>query len=56
MNQLLSSCGNLYTLSFTFQFPPGEDKVFYFAHSVPYTYSMLAEFLDKKAKRKFVLC
>jgi murein tripeptide amidase MpaA len=55
MNNYLSSCGNLYTLSFTFEFPTGL-TTFYFAHSVPYTYSMLLEFLDAKARKRFQLC
>ena len=56
MNQYMSSCGNLYTLSFTFEFPPGDNKTFYFAHSVPYTYSMLQEFLDKTNRKRLHLC
>lgn len=55
MNNFLSSCGNLYSLSFTYEFPTGVNT-FYFAHSAPYTYSMLCEFLNAKAKKRFHLC
>jgi cytosolic carboxypeptidase protein 2/3 len=55
MNNFLSSCGNLYSLSFTYEFPIGVNT-FYFAHSAPYTYSMLCEFLNAKARKRFHLC
>lgn len=50
------SCPNgLYQVQFNYEFEKG-DKEIYFAHSVPYTYSMLTQFLNKnvtkeKAKR-----
>jgi len=49
-----SGCGNYYSLSFDFEFEYEEDEV-YFAHSFPYTYRDLKDFLkicnDKKADR-----
>ena len=49
-------CPNgLYSVSFNFDFEKGEKEI-YFAHSMPYTYTMLNEYLNKnvtkeKAKR-----
>ena len=28
----------------------------FFAHSIPYTYSMLNEYLEKTTKKRFLLC
>jgi len=28
----------------------------FFAHSIPYTYSMLNEYLEKSTKKRFLLC
>jgi hypothetical protein len=45
----------LYEISFTFDFPAGENE-FYFAHSLPYTYSMLNEYLSSQKIKRHTLC
>ena len=46
-----SSVNGLYQVSFTYDFLAGKREI-YFAHSLPYTYSMLNEYLSKqKVKR-----
>jgi hypothetical protein len=40
----------LYSLQFTFEFQAGETEI-YFAHSIPYTYTMLTEFMNKYATK-----
>ena len=51
--------GGLFQIQFSFEFEKGEKEI-YFAHSVPYTYSMLQQYLNtyatkEKAKRE-TLC
>lgn len=44
-----------YSLSFSYTFQSGK-RVIYFAHSIPYTYTMLNDYLNIHAKKRFVLC
>ena len=44
-----------YSLSFNYEFKTGKNLIF-FAHSIPYTYSMLNEYLEKSQKKRFLLC
>jgi hypothetical protein len=49
-------CPNgLYSIQFTYEFQPGEKDV-YFAHSIPYTYSMLNDYLKETKVKRHLLC
>lgn len=49
----------MYSISFNYEFEEG-DKTIYFAHSLPYTYSMLNDYLNqnvtKKTAKRLTLC
>lgn len=51
------NCPNgLFQISFSYEFPKGKKEI-YFAHSIPYTYTMLNDYLNRnvtkeKAKRQ----
>lgn len=42
-------------MQFTYEFQKGYQEI-YFAHSIPYTYSMLNEYLQKQKVKKQTLC
>eukprot|EP00347_Sterkiella_histriomuscorum_P008119 403346302 len=44
-----------YSLSFTYKFPCNK-KQMYFAHSIPYTYTMLNDYLNLHSKKRMLLC
>ena len=51
-----ANCPNgLYSVEFTYTFGKGTKEI-YFAHSIPYTYTMLHEYLAKKNQKRFLLC
>ena len=47
----VSNQHKLYSLSFSYEFAAGENEL-YFAHSIPYTYSMLNDYLNKTGKKR----
>ena len=50
------SCPNgLFSVSFSYEFQKGEQEI-YFAHSIPYTYSMLKDYLQANKVKRHVLC
>lgn len=50
------NCPNgLFSVSFSYEFQKGEQEI-YFAHSIPYTYSMLKDYLQKNKVKRHVLC
>ena len=52
----VSNNHKLYSLSFSYEFAEGEGSELYFAHSIPYTYSMLNDYLNKKVKKRMQMC
>ena len=50
-----SSYHRLYSLSFSYEFAAGEQEL-YFAHSIPYTYSLLNYYLNNSGKKRMQLC
>lgn len=49
------SPNGLYQVEFTYEFGKGPKEI-YFAHSLPYTYSMLNEYLGKQKVKRYTLC
>ena len=52
----VSNYAKLYSLSFSYEFEAGEANELYFAHSIPYTYSMLNDYLHTLGKKRMQLC
>ena len=47
--------GGLFKVQFSYEFKKGAQEI-YFAHSLPYTYSMLCEYLNKQKIKRHTLC